>query len=319
MQMRTLGWLCVFALMGVAATAYGDDQSGTVAQEQTSPPVQTAPPGGEPGTRTSTDTTVTTRTGMTPFGPVTPFTERRLILGQGQGALRVFAKINMTTNNVAKPTTITPDLFFGLTNDLQFGVVHTSPLDWQTPGFIPNALCVTGKNNGCPKVYNNTGFDLLALILPGRYEVAAHARYNFDSWDPLLMNLVLGFQSKLRLPYVSLLFNPAIQIGLNKRNRAGGPTPDGNKEIIYLPVEIVYQLSPLLAVSAQSALWAPAKNFGKTFQIPIGGAALFTISPWVDVGVHFAWDNVGKIQTPYGRRINRSDARTLTAMANVYF
>jgi hypothetical protein len=81
----------------------------------------------------------------------------------------------------------------------------------------------------------------------------------------------------------------------------------------------VYQATPLLAIAAQSALWAPVKNLGDTYQIPIGGAALFTISPMVDMGIRFGWDNVGKIQTPYGRRINRSDARTLTAMANVYF
>lgn len=311
--MRTLGWLCGFALLGVAGTASADEQSGTVAQEQTSPPVQTAPPGGEPGTRTDTSTATS------PFGPVTPFTERRLILDQGKGALRVFAKFNMTTDFVAQPVTITPDLFFGITNYLQFGVVHTSPLDWQTPGFIPTALCITGKDNGCPKVYNNTGFDVLALLLPGRYEIAGHVRYDFSSWDPLLMNVLVGFESKLRLPYVSLLFNPAVQIGLNKRDIAGGPTPAGNKEIIYLPIEIVYQATPLLAIAAQSALWAPVKNFGDTFQIPLGGAALFTISPMVDVGLRFAWDNLGKVQTPYGARIARSDGRTLTAMANIYF
>ncbi len=313
MQMRTLGWLCGLALMGVAATAYGDDQSGTVAQEQTAAPAQTAPPGGEPGA-TSTQTSTST----TPWG-ITPYTERRLILDQGRGAVRVFAKINMATDNVGQPTTITPDVFFGITDRIQFGVVHISPLDWQTPGFIPNALCVTGKDNNCPKVYNNTSFDLLALIVPGRYEIAAHVRYDFSSWDPLFMDLLLGFKSKLRLPYVSVLFNPAVQIGLNKRDDVRGPTPDGNKEIIYLPVEVVFQATPLLAISAQSALWAPAKNFGDTFQVPLGGALLFTISPMVDIGVRFAFDNLGRVETPYGRRVARSDARTLTALANIYF
>lgn len=246
---------------------------------------------------------------------VTPVAARRLVLGMGQGTAQVFVKLNMSKNEAGKPTTITPDIYYGVSDYLQLGVVHTSPLGWQTPGSSPSSLCITGTSKGCPKVYNNLGIDALALLVPGPFEVAGHLRFNVDPIDPFRVNLLVGFVSKLRLPWFAFVLYPSVQIGLNKRGEAGGPTPDGNKEMIYIPGELVFQVTPLLALFGQAAIYSQAQHFSDNYRIPLGAAALFTISPMLDLGARWAWDNVGK--TSQG--LARGDERSLVALANLHF
>lgn len=248
-------------------------------------------------------------------GLMVPLAARRLLLRMGEGAAQVFVKINMSKSAEGKPTTVTPDLYYGVNDFLQLGIVHSSPLGWQTPGSKPTAFCVTGSNNGCPKAYNNLGIDLLALVLPGPVELAGHGRFDFDPFDPFRINLVLGFEAKLRLPWFSLFTYPSIQIGLNKRDQAGGPTPSGNKEMIYIPGEIELQVTPLLAVIGQAAFYTQAEGFTDHYRIPLGAAVLFTVSPMLDLGVRWAWDNVAKTTAGVGR----NDERSLVAVANLYY
>jgi hypothetical protein len=249
------------------------------------------------------------------FGAITPLAGRHLLLRRGKGEVQAFVKVNMSKSEVGKPTTITPDVYFGVSDFLQLGVVHSSPLGWQMPAGMPSSICVTGKDDGCPKLYNNLGIDALSLAVPGPIEVAGHVRFNFDSIDPLRINLLVGFVAKLHLRWFAFLFYPSLQIGLNKREQLGGPTLDGNKEVLYLPGELEFQVTPFLALLAQAAFYTEARNFSDTYRIPLGAAALFTISPMLDVGVRWAWDNVGKVS----EGANRADHRSLVALADFHF
>ncbi len=247
---------------------------------------------------------------------VVPLAARRLVLDKDHAAAQVFVKINMSKHQMGEPTTITPDLYYGVTNFLQLGLVHTSPLGWQTPGVTPSAFCITSKSHGCPRVYNNLGLDALGLILPGPLELAGHVRFNFEPFDPFRVNLLLGFVSKLRLTWFSLVAYPSFQIGLNKRKDVSdrAPTPSGNKDVIYIPGEIIVQITPLLAVMGQVAIYGQVQNFGDHYRIPLGVAGLMTVSPMLDVGLRWAWDNVG--HTTGG--MSKNDERSLVALANFH-
>ncbi len=316
--MRTL--LVLLGLLVIVGTARAQAQ---VAQAPGSPmpqaPAEPTPvpgstyPGDEGGTtrvRGAGGETVT----VSNLGQIIPLADRRLVLGRGQATAQVFVKLNFSDDEIGEPTTITPDFYYGVTDMLQLGLVHSTPLGWQTPGIAPTAFCITGEDNGCPDVYNNLGIDALALILPGPVEIAGHARFNFGQFDPFRINLVLGLASKLRLPWFAIAFYPSIQIGLNERDPADGPTLTGNKDVIYLPGEIIVQVTPQLAVLGQFALYSQVQNFEDHYRIPLGVAGLLTISPMIDVGVRWAWDNVGATRPG----MSRGDERSLTALANFH-
>lgn len=327
-SLRAASVLLVALLVGSGAlgtrAALAQEEGSVPTQPETVPvqpdetvgPATPVPEIGPPGTRLGTVQVPGGETvPIVEEGPLVPLSARRLVLGMGQGAAQVFVKMNMSKNVEGQPTTISPDIYYGVTNYVQLGLVHTSPLGWQTPGNTPNALCVTGKNDGCPKVYNNLGIDAVGLALTGPVELAGHARFDFDPLDPFRVNLLLGFIGKLRLPWFSIVAYPSIQIGLNKRNQAGGPTPDGNKEMLYFPGEIVFQVSPLLAILGQAAFYTQAEGFTDHYRIPLGVAAMFTVSPLMDLGLRWGWDNLAKT-TP---GVGRGDERSLVALGNLHF
>jgi hypothetical protein len=316
-----LGWLVVMGATSAQAQ---------IAQEQgtpTVPPVPAQPPPGAPPAAPVPEPVYpapgeTTTHVQGPSGEtmpvvtmsVVPLAARRLVLDRDHAAAQVFVKINMSKSLEGEPTTITPDLYYGVTDYLTLGVVHTTPLGWQTAGVVPSAFCVTGKDHGCPKVYNNLGLDALGLILPGPLEIAGHLRFNFWGFDPFRIDLVAGFVSKLRMTWASIVLYPSFQIGLNKRNELGGPTPSGNKDVVYIPGEIIVQITPLLAVLGQAAIYGQVQTFKSNYRIPLGVAGLMTISPMLDVGLRWAWDNVG--HTAPG--VSRNDERSLVALANIH-
>ena len=92
----------------------------------------------------------------------------------GQLWIRTLVGINASKGFFAKPFSIAPDVFYGVSDKLQVGLVHNGPLGWQTPGFFPSGLCLAGKENGCPKVYNNVGFDALYSLMTGSTDLSFH-------------------------------------------------------------------------------------------------------------------------------------------------
>ena len=95
---------------------------------------------------------------------------------QGPGGLftaRVLLLVNASKDSFGKPTSLAPDLFYSVSDTVQIGLLHTGPMGWQSrPGF---GLCLTGTSDGCPKVYNNVGFDFMYGLLFGDFHLSLHS------------------------------------------------------------------------------------------------------------------------------------------------
>ena len=77
----------------------------------------------------------------------------------GMFDVRIFLDINLSKDRAGKPVSLAPDIYYSVSDALQIGLLHTLPMGWQTlPG---TGLCLSGKDSGCPHVYNNIGFDLM--------------------------------------------------------------------------------------------------------------------------------------------------------------
>src|SRR5262245_40267398 len=77
----------------------------------------------------------------------------------GMLSARILLDINLSANLAGKPISLAPDLYYSATDRLQFGLLHEGPMGWQAkPGV---GLCLTGTDNGCPKLYDNVGFDVM--------------------------------------------------------------------------------------------------------------------------------------------------------------
>jgi hypothetical protein len=196
---------------------------------------------------------------------------------------RILLDINMSDGAVGKPISIAPDLYYGVSERLQLGLLHTDPTGWQSrPG---TGLCLSGEDNGCAKAYDNVGFDALIALGSDTFPISAHGTLFLDSFDPTTTHLALGVAGKAHFnERVALLFDPKIAIALDSR--------DSNPDVLYIPLELQFQLKPPTTLKVLSGLAGNLDAFGDTYQIPLGLGVLQNLSERLDLGARFSFDNL---------------------------
>jgi len=223
--------------------------------------------------------------------------DRPLGLTGGMLQLDVNGFMNMSKDAVGKPFSLPLAAWYGLTNELQAGV-------------ISSGLCLTGTENGCLKVFDNLGLQLLFSLF-GRgssFEVATWTQLNFASFDAGTMNLQVGGAMNWVTGggNVAILAYPNVGIGLNKR--------DGNKDTLGIPVAAYFragaQLTPVLFTGLNQTV---LDGFGDAYSIPVGVGVLYAVNNMIDVGGRFdlpflIWP--GKPDVPGAP--GAADARALT-------
>jgi len=223
----------------------------------------------------------------------------------GMIALRVLLDINLSADQAGKPISLVPNLYYGATDQLQIGIVHDGPMGWQArPGL---GLCLTGESSGCPHVYDNVGLDVMYAVSVGQSRLSLHTSLFANSFDPFAISLALGFTAKTKLgSRVALLFDPKLAIALTERAT--------NDDAVYVPVELQLQLGAATTLKLLSGLAAGISAFGDTYEIPIGVGLLQNLTPHLDLGARFSFDNLlGHEEMGVGR----ADARSLAILLNV--
>jgi hypothetical protein len=176
-------------------------------------------------------------------------------------------------------------------------------MGWQS---LPGAgLCLTGQSNGCPKVYNNVGLDLMYGLLFGDFHLSAHSSlYLLPISDPTGVMWTVGFSGKIHFTNaVALLFDPQIGITLTHR--------DVYKDQLFVPLELQMQASRAVSLKVLTGVTGQLSTLGDTYRVPLGLGVVGNLSPSLDLGLRFSFDNLlGHI--PPG--VARTDERSLVLL-----
>ncbi len=279
MKKRFLGSVAgatlAFLLTSGSATAAVEESGGSV------PPVSDAPMG-----------KVAVRRGVQ--GP------------EGLVTLRLLLLIDASKGAFGKPTSLAPDLYYSLSDTVQIGLLHTLPMGWQTePGA---GLCLTGKSNGCPHVYDNVGFDFMYGLIYGDFHLSLHSSlYFFHISDPLGTMWTVGLTGKFHFTdAVALFFDP--QIGIELSNR------DDYKDQLYIPLELQFQAAPAVSVKILSGVTGQLSALGDTVRSPLGLGVVANLTPHLDLGARFSFDNLLGHQAPMS---SRTDERSIGVLLNI--
>ncbi|MEZ4398919.1 MAG: hypothetical protein R3B06_02815 [Kofleriaceae bacterium] len=217
----------------------------------------------------------------------------------GMLAARIALDISMSKARFGKPISIMPDIFYGVTDRLQVGLVHSGPMGWQTrPGA---GLCLTGTDNGCPHVYDNVGADVMYGLLYGdQLHLSAHGSLYVTSIDAGWVMAAVGATAKLHLSdSAALSADP--QLGIQLADR------DLLDDQLYVPVELQYQLAAPTSVKLLTGVSGGLQHLGDTYQVPVGIGVVQNLTPAVDIGARVSIDNLlGKQATGAGRADERS-------------
>jgi hypothetical protein len=231
-------------------------------------------------------------------------------VGAGQVAVDAQLLINLSKNSAGQPISIAPDFWYGLGDALGIGLVH-SPVG--TTGFYGQAgpgICLTGKDNGCPKVYNNFGIEgRLVLSEMSPLGLAVNGGLFARNLDPFTMAFKIGVIGKLSLGNISILVTPNLFIGVNERD----PTPTNpmiNREVLNLPVTVVIHATPQFALHAQSGASLPFKNGSDLYQVPLSFGAAYYLTGAVAISGTFSFPLVAA-GSAYGPA-DGADSRALT-------
>jgi hypothetical protein len=213
--------------------------------------------------------------------------------------------INMSADAVGKPISLSPSVWYGVSDKLSVGLTHdqgTTPFT-PRPGLrvttIPNPLdptmsvqaagaggiCFTGEDNGCPKVYDNVGVDALYGLSDSKFSMAAHPGLDVFAFDPFILQLRVGLLGRyMASEKLSIVFDPRITIGLTER--------DVNKEAIDVPVWVWFNVNEKLGAYVSTGIAGPFDGFGDSYRIPLQIGATYAVSSQLSVGGDFEFFNL---------------------------
>lgn len=225
----------------------------------------------------------------------------------GMLSARILLDFNLSASHAFEPVTLSPDIYYGVTDRFQIGLRHQGELGWQVPASAGPALCLTGSDHGCLHIYNNVGFDATYGLLTGGVDLSLDTTLFFDSIDPFFASVALGFTGKAHVGRsVALLFDPKIAIEVADR--------DKHDDVFYLPIELELQVGRGTTLRLLSGLYGGISAFGDTYVIPVGFGVTQNINAHFDLGVRFSFDN---LLGNHPMMVGAADARSLALLVNL--
>ncbi len=229
--------------------------------------------------------------------------ERGIQGPEGMFSARLALGINLSSGLVGKPISFVPDLFYSFTDKLQLGIVHDGPMGWQSrPGL---GLCLTGKDGGCPHLYDNVGLDALyGIAFSKSLHLSAHGAFYVDSFDAGTMAVGVGAAGKLHFnPSFALYFDPQFTFALNHR--------DTQDDALFVPLELEVQAGAPTTLKLLTGVSGSLSAFSDTLQIPVGVGVVHNLTPHVDLGARFSFDNLLGHEAV---GVGRADARSVAVL-----
>jgi hypothetical protein len=216
----------------------------------------------------------------------------QLTLQKGRLVLNGYVAISLSNSAVFKPISISPDVWYGVTDDITAGLVHSAV---GTTGFIGAAgggesLCVTGTDNLCGNLYHNVGFEgRYKLKMSGIALAVDGGVYALQIQDPRLIDLKLGAVGRWQKGPLAVEAAPSLFLALTNRSLdVGGVSATFNRDILNLPATAMYTLNPMITLAAQTGLMLPLEDAGDFYQVPLSVGVFYKVNDEVNVTAAFS-------------------------------
>ena len=226
----------------------------------------------------------------------------------GMLSIRLTLAMNLSQDKVGKPISLVPNVYYGVSDRLQLGLIHDGPMRIQTkPG---SGLCLTGSDNGCAHVYDNIGFDaMFGLLFGPALHLSAHGALYVTSFDKGTAMLAVGAAAKVHVTDTLAVFaDPQLGFQLAKRDDVGVD------DQLFLPVELQYQASTTATAKLLTGITGSLSGFGDSYQVPVGVGVNYNLNERFDIGGRFSFDNLaGK----HAEGVGAADTRSVALQLNI--
>ncbi len=212
-----------------------------------------------------------------------PVTTDRMTLPAGGLLITADLEVSLSKDAVGKPISLAPDIWYGVQDKLTVGLVHSTRGAFGLLGAAGDGVCLTGKSNGCAKVYDGVGADVRYQVHETAGDglgVALDGGILATSFDPFALGLKVGAIAHLRHGKLAVDVAPGLYLGLTKR--------DGNPDVLALPISLHVAAAPKVGVALQTGLLTPLDGAGDGFMVPLSLGASFAVTPKAFVGLTFS-------------------------------
>jgi hypothetical protein len=231
------------------------------------------------------------------------YNERPITLSKGMLLLHGDLVANLSSGHGGKPIWLTPNVYFGATDDLTIGVAGNTDAEFFPIG---GGFCFGGTY--CSNhVLNKGSVDLLlSLLRASGSAMALHAGADITNFSPFQLAVRGGVLMRFTLAGpLALLADPWVSVYVLQRE-------PGAQEFLNVPLRLGFQVNDQVNAGLATGLNAPLDTFSTAYAIPVGVMVLLTPNQKLDVGFDFTLANVGgKHAAGVGAFTNRSIALTV--------
>lgn len=186
---------------------------------------------------------------------------RDVVLARGAGEFAAALELNLSTRHVYKPVSLAPDLWFGITDALTVGVIHSA----RATGVLDtgDGLCPRDSVHGCPRAYDNVGVDARYRLHTGAIAIAARLRVVASTFDPVKPSIRPGALVRLHRGRFAVIADPHLELGLANRDQ-------GNRDWLRIPVWLAIQPARRVAIALRTGIDGEFATYADTFAVPLG-------------------------------------------------
>jgi hypothetical protein len=228
---------------------------------------------------------------------------RPITLDAGQLAADLTLEVNLAFANKARPLSLAPDLWLGVTSRLTLGLVHSNA---SVDRFVSGAsLClrqdaaVSGTSIYCDRVYRGSGLDVRYAAITGAFSgalsIAPRARALVRDVDPFKPAVTLGVLAAWTAGRHAVRADPYLQVGLAN-------TGAGNRAQLWLPVQLAIQPTCRWELALHTGWNSELAVIRDGWKVPLGLGARARATTHVDIGATLGFASLlGPQNTPKQR------------------
>jgi hypothetical protein len=215
----------------------------------------------------------------------------QLTLPKGRLVLDAFIEIGLSDGSEFEPISVSPDVWYGVSDDLTVGLVHSGRGASGFIGSVGDSLCLSGEGGGCGDIYSNVGLNARYKLKTGPLSYAVDGGLYANSIDPLALAVKLGVVGRWQKAKLAVEFQPNVFIGVTERDGVvtGGVAVGGNKEILSIPVTAYYAVGPKVALSLQTGVVMPFEEIADTFTVPLSLGGHYSLNESMNLTLAFTF------------------------------
>lgn len=214
----------------------------------------------------------------------------QLTLQKGRLVLNAYLGIGLSDGAAFKPISLSPDVWYGVTDDITAGLVHSSVGTTGLMGDVGQSLCLTGTGSLCPELYRNVGLEARYKLKMSSIALAVDGGvYALQIQDPRLIDLKLGAVGRWHQGPLAVEAAPSLFLALTNRSvDVGGVSATFNRDTLFLPGTAMYTLNPMITLAAQIGFVLPLEDTGDTYVIPLSVGAFYKVNDQLNVTAAFS-------------------------------